>query len=48
VLRRRPDDVKAVFTRELQRRARPGAIDAEAIAPKPRALRAFAPDEYGG
>lgn len=48
VLRRRPDDVKSVFTRELQRRARPGAIDAEAIAPKPRALRAFAPDEYGG
>lgn len=48
VLRRRPDDVKSAFTRELQRRARPGAIDAEAIAPKPRALRAFAPDEYGG
>lgn len=48
VLRRRPDDVKAAFTRELQRRARPGAIDAEAIAPKARTLRAFAPDEYGG
>lgn len=48
VLRRRPDDVKSAFTRELQRRARPGAIDAEAVAPKPRALRAFAPDEYGG
>ena len=48
VLRRRPDDVKATFTRELQRRARPGAIDAEAMSPKPRTLRAFAPDEYGG
>ncbi len=48
VLRRRPDDVKASFTRELQRRARPGAIDAESVAPKPRALRTFAPDEYGG
>jgi DNA helicase HerA-like ATPase len=48
VLRRRPDDVKGAFLRELQRRARPGAIDAEALAPKPRALRAFAPDEYGG
>ena len=48
VLRRRPDDVKASFTRELQRRAKPGAIDAEAMAPKPRTLRSFAPDEYGG
>ena len=48
VLRRRPDDVKTAFARELQRRARPGAIDAEAIAPKPRTLRGFAPDEYGG
>ena len=48
VLRRRPDDVKTSFTRELQRRARPGAVDAEALAPKPRTLRGFAPDEYGG
>ena len=48
VLRRRPDDVKATFQRELQRRSRPGAIDAESVAPKPRSLRAFAPDEYGG
>ena len=48
VLRRRPEDVKASFTRELQRRAKPGAIDAEAMAPKPRTLRSFAPDEYGG
>ena len=48
VLRLRPDDVKASFTRELRRLARPGAIDAEAVAPRPRALRTFAPDEYGG
>ncbi len=48
VLRRRPDDVKATFMRELQRRARPGATDAEAMAPRPKTLRAFAPDEYGG
>jgi len=48
VVRRRPDDVKTAFTRELQRRARPGAIDAEAVAPRPRALRPFAPEEYGG
>jgi hypothetical protein len=48
VLRRRPDDVKAAFARELQRRARPGAIDSESMAPKPRTLRSFAPDEYGG
>lgn len=48
VLRRRPDDVKATFSRELQRRSRPGAIDAEAVTPKPRSLRTFAPDEYGG
>lgn len=48
VLRRRPDDVKSAFLRELQRRARPDAVNAEALAPKPRTLRAFAPDEYGG
>jgi uncharacterized protein len=48
VLRRRPDDVKSAFVRELQRRARPGAVDAESIAPRPRSLRPFAPDEYGG
>jgi len=48
VLRRRPDNVKATFARELQRRSRPGAIDAESVAPKPRSLRTFAPDEYGG
>ncbi len=48
VLRRRPDDVKAGFTRELARRSRPGAIDAEAVAPRPRALRSFSTDEYGG
>ncbi len=47
-LRKRPENVKAAFTRELRQRARPGAIDAEAVAPKPRSLRAFAPDEYGG
>lgn len=48
MLRTRPDNVKAAFARELRKRARPGAIDAEAIAPKPRSLHAFAPDEYGG
>ncbi len=48
VMRRRPDDVKSAFARELQRRARPGAVDAEAVAPRPRTLRSFAPDEYGG
>ncbi|HYW33288.1 MAG TPA: hypothetical protein VE869_17430 [Gemmatimonas sp.] len=48
VLRRRPDDVRATFTRELQRQSRPNAVDAEAVAPRPRTLRAFAPDEYGG
>jgi hypothetical protein len=48
VLRRRPEDVRGAFTRELQRRSRPAAVDAEAVAPRPRTLRAFAPDEYGG
>ncbi|MDQ8163280.1 MAG: ATP-binding protein [Gemmatimonadota bacterium] len=48
VVRTRPDHVKSAFTRELARRARPSANDAEAVAPRPRALRAFAPDEYGG
>jgi len=48
VMRLRPDDVKRAFARELQRRARPGAVDAEAVAPRPRTLRSFAPDEYGG
>ncbi len=48
VLRRRPDDVKAAFTRELARRARPGAVDAEAVRPRPRPLRAIGPEEYGG
>ena len=48
VLRRRPEQVKDAFTRELARRARPTAVDAEAVAPRSRALRSFAPDEYGG
>jgi DNA helicase HerA-like ATPase len=48
VLRRRPDDVKAAFTRELARRARPGAVDAEAVRPRPRPLRTIGPEEYGG
>jgi hypothetical protein len=48
VLRTRPDHVKAAFTRELQRRAAPAPRDAEAVAARPRALRPFAPDEYGG
>ena len=33
VLRRRPEQVKDAFTRELARRARPTAVDAEAVAP---------------
>lgn len=48
VLRRRPDDVRAAFTRELARHTRPAAIDAEAGHPRPRPMRSFAPDEYGG
>jgi hypothetical protein len=48
VLRQRPDDVRAAFLRALARRARPAAVDAEGVAPRPRALRPFAPGEYGG
>jgi hypothetical protein len=48
VLRRKPDDVRAAFTRELQRRSRPAPVDVEALAPRPKVLRTFAPDEYGG
>jgi hypothetical protein len=48
VLRVRPDDAKRAFQRELQRRARPTAIDAEAVAPRARPLRPFTRDEYGG
>ena len=48
VLRSRPDDVKRALMRELQRRARPSATDAEAVAPRARPLRAFSADEYGG
>lgn len=48
VLRTRPDNVKAAFSRELQRRAVPTARDVEAAAPRPRAIRPFAADEYGG
>ncbi len=48
VVRRRPDDVKSAFTRELQRRSRPSALNVEAVAPKQRPLRNFSPDEYGG
>jgi hypothetical protein len=48
VLRQRPDDVKGAFVRALARQARPGAVDAETVAPRPRALRPFAPGEYGG
>ena len=48
VVRTRPDDVKHAFQRELSRRARPTASDVEAVTPRPRALRSFAPDEYGG
>jgi hypothetical protein len=48
VMRTRPDDVKRAFARELARRARPTASDVEAVTPRPRALRSFSPDEYGG
>lgn len=48
VMRRRPEQVKEAFTRELARRARPKAVDAEAVAPRPRSLRSFGADEYGG
>ena len=48
VLRVRPSDVKTAFTRELNRRARPTAHVVEQALPKPRALRGFSPDEYGG
>jgi len=48
VLRARPADVKAAFTRELNRRARPTAHVVEQVSPKPRSLRGFSPDEYGG
>jgi hypothetical protein len=48
VLRVRPDNVKAAFARELQRRALPSAQAVEAVAPRPRALRPFSADEYGG
>jgi hypothetical protein len=48
VLRQRPDDVRAAFLRALARRARPAAVDAEGVAPRPRGLRPFAPGEYGG
>ena len=48
VMRTRPDDVKRAFVRELARRARPTASDVEAVTPRPRALRSFSPDEYGG
>jgi DNA helicase HerA-like ATPase len=48
VMRRKPEDVKSAFVRELQRRGKPDRVDAEAVAPRPKALRGFAPDEYGG
>ena len=48
VVRTRPDDVKRAFARELARRARPSANEVEAVTPRPRALRSFSPDEYGG
>jgi len=48
VLRLRPDNVKAAFQRELQRRAVPTATAVEAVTPRPRSLRPFASDEYGG
>jgi hypothetical protein len=40
--------VRAAFLRALARRARPAAVDAEGVAPRPRGLRPFAPGEYGG
>jgi hypothetical protein len=33
---------------EKRRRGKPDRMDAEAVAPRPKALRGFAPDEYGG
>jgi uncharacterized protein len=48
VLRLRPDDVRQALTRELQRRAKPSATQVEAAVPRPRAMRPFAADEYGG
>jgi uncharacterized protein len=48
VMRTRPDAVKSAFIRELQRRAVPTARDAEAVVNRPRAIRPFSADEYGG
>lgn len=48
IMRTRPDSVKSAFVRELQRRAVPSARDAEAVVNRPRALRPFSTDEYGG
>jgi DNA helicase HerA-like ATPase len=48
VSRMRPADVKAAFVRELNRRTRPAAHVVEQAAPRARAIRNFAPDEYGG
>jgi DNA helicase HerA-like ATPase len=48
VLRLRPSDIKAAFARDLSRRTRPSPQVVEQTTPKPRALRDFAPDEYGG
>ncbi|WP_053334253.1 ATP-binding protein [Gemmatimonas phototrophica] len=48
VMRTRPDAVKSAFVRELQRRAVPTARDAEAVVHRPRAIRPFSADEYGG
>lgn len=48
VMRTRPEQVKSAFTRELQRRAAPSAQVAEVVTAKPRAIRPFSPDEYGG
>lgn len=48
VMRTKPDNVKSAFVRELQRRAAPTAQAAEAVVTRPRAIRPFSPDEYGG
>lgn len=48
VQRQRPVDVKNAFRRELNRLARPAAQVIEQSVSQTRALREFAPDEYGG
>lgn len=48
VLRMRPADIKAAFTRELARQVRPLPQVVSQNAQPARSLRTFSPDEYGG